>query len=30
LIIGTVWSVVVVRTMLEKQYRDFRIALIER
>jgi membrane associated rhomboid family serine protease len=30
LIIGTVWSVVVVRMMLEKQYSDFRIALIER
>jgi membrane associated rhomboid family serine protease len=30
LIVGLVWTVVVVKMMLQKQYRDFRIALIER
>lgn len=30
LIFGVVWSVVVVKMMLEKHYSDFRIVLIER
>ena len=30
LIVGAVWSVVALKMMLEKQYSDFRIALIAR
>jgi hypothetical protein len=28
MVVGAVWSVIVLRMMLEKQYRDFRIVLI--
>ena len=30
LLVGAIWSVFVLRMMLEKEYKDFRIALVAR